>query len=107
MRAARSPTPRHEDGGTTSSVTAAGPSAVVRLHDPAGDTGLQGGLTQLWLGGEGCDITIRVLTRAQEGGAAAAAGASVAATGVEAHRVVLAAVSAPLRRMILCRSSYE
>ena len=99
MRAARSPTPRHEDDGTASSAAAADPSAVVRLHDPAGCTGLHEGLTQLWLGGEGCDITIRLRTT-QEGGAAAAAGTSVAATEVKAHRVVLAAVSAPLHRMI-------
>ena len=99
MRAAPSPTPRHEDEGTAGSVASADPSAVVRLHDPAGCTGLHEGLTQLWLGGEGCDITIRVRTT-QGRGAAAAAGTSVAATEVKAHRVVLAAVSAPLHRMI-------
>ena len=75
------------------------PVAGVRLHDQTHGASLEAGLTRLWRDGQSCDITIRVPV-APEDGAAATAGATVAVVEVEAHRIVLAAVSAPLDRMI-------
>ena len=69
-----------------------------RLHDQAHAAKRQAGLIRLWRDGKGRDITIRVLTRLEDG--AAATGASVAAIEIEAHRVVLAAASDPLYQMI-------
>ena len=69
-----------------------------RLHDQAHAAKRQAGLTRLWRDGMGRDITIRVLTRLEDG--AAATGASVAAIEIEAHRVVLAEASDPLYQMI-------
>ena len=68
------------------------------LHDQAHAAKRQAGLTRLWRDGKGCDITIRALTRLEDG--AATTGASVAAIEIEAHRVVLAEASDPLYQMI-------
>ena len=84
--------PRVDDGAATT------PSETVRLRDETPGASLQAGLTQLWRDGEGCDITIRVPAGLED--CTAAAGASVATTEIKAHRVVLAAVSAPFHRMI-------
>ena len=75
------------------------PVAAVRLHDQTHGASLEAGLTRLWRDGQSCDITIRV-PAALEDGAAATADATGAVVEVEAHRIVLAAVSAPLDRMI-------
>ena len=75
------------------------PVAAVRLHDQTHGASLEAGLARLWRDGQSCDITIRV-PAALEDGAAATADATGAVVEVEAHRIVLAAVSAPLDRMI-------
>jgi len=73
--------------------------AAVRLHDQTHGASLEAGLTRLWRDGQSCDITIRVPAGLADG-AAPTVDAAVAVVEVEAHRIVLAAVSAPLDRMI-------
>ena len=88
---------QHLVDDTTSGV-AVTPFAAERLHDQAHGAKRQAGLARLLREGKGRDITIRVLTRLEDG--AAATGASVAAIELGAHRLVLAAVSEPLDQMI-------
>ena len=111
------------EAAAAAAVAEAAAAATVRLRDKMHDASLHAGLTRLWLditipatwpflrvagmvmsqpflrGHHACDITIRV-PAGLEDGTAADAGASMAVTEIKAHRVVLAAVSAPLDRMI-------
>ena len=77
----------------------AAPSETVSLSDETPGASFQAGLARLWRNGESCDVTIRV-PGGLEDGTTTDAGASVAVTDMKAHRVVLAAVSEPLDRMI-------
>ena len=87
--------PRVEDG------TAAAPAETYRLRGMHGAR-FRAKVCRLWgtaLLRKSCDITIRVPTGLGYG-TVSAAGTSVATADVKAHRVVLAAMSEPLDRMI-------
>ena len=88
-RSRRRATKRRRTAPQASSAASASAPAAERLFDPNHAEALRRGLERLWRDGTQCDLTIKT-----------PATATAPACAVKVHSVVVAAVSAPLEKMV-------